>query len=258
MNIFGVNVTPEQRQAAKGGKQAEDDGDGQKAGRFLGSLRDALAAASRNDAGNVTAPPVEAGSPSPASPAEHSAADPVPAAVTPPPSRAAAGPSSVSDNSALPAAEEVTQHLDRVRASQTARPQPARTELVRGRNPVPRGDFRQDPVVGWLVVVGGAGLGSFRPIFEGNNSIGRARTQRIPVDFGDEAISNEEQAYIRYDGIDRTFLFVPNMSKTNVVSVNNKKPTSAVALNPMDVITMGRTQLAFVPFCGPEFDWSEI
>jgi hypothetical protein len=23
-------------------------------------------------------------------------------------------------------------------------------------------------------------------------------------------------------------------------------------------ITMGRTQLAFVPFCGEEFDWSEL
>jgi hypothetical protein len=26
----------------------------------------------------------------------------------------------------------------------------------------------------------------------------------------------------------------------------------------MDVITVGRTQLAFVPFCGEEFDWSEL
>jgi hypothetical protein len=26
----------------------------------------------------------------------------------------------------------------------------------------------------------------------------------------------------------------------------------------MDVITMGRTQLVFVPFCGAEFDWAEL
>ncbi len=26
----------------------------------------------------------------------------------------------------------------------------------------------------------------------------------------------------------------------------------------MDVISMGRTQLAFVPFCGEEFDWAEL
>jgi hypothetical protein len=26
----------------------------------------------------------------------------------------------------------------------------------------------------------------------------------------------------------------------------------------MDVITVGRTQLVFVPFCGAEFDWAEL
>lgn len=254
MNLFGGNASSESRQAAKSAKSGEDGTEGQRPGRFLGSLREALAAASRNDAGIVTAPPVEADVPPPTMMAPPT---PAPGPVAAPTATAR----QVADNSELPPAEEVTQHLDRARAHHPARPQPphaARTELVRGRNPVQRGEFRQDPVVGWLVVVGGAGLGSFRPIFEGNNSIGRARSQRIAVDFGDEAISNEEQAYIRYDGNDRTFLFVPNMSKTNVVSVNNKKPTSAVPLNPMDVITMGRTQLAFVPFCGPEFDWSEI
>ena len=163
----------------------------------------------------------------------------------------------------LPSADEITAQLDRARAKSalqagSAAAPPQRTQLVRGRGPLAKSEFQQDPVVGWLVVVGGAGLGSFRPIFEGNNSIGRSRNNRIPIDFGDDAISNEEQAYIRYDGNDRSFLFVPNMSKTNVVSVNSKRPTSAVQLNAMDVVTMGRTQLAFVPFCGPEFDWSEI
>jgi hypothetical protein len=121
-----------------------------------------------------------------------------------------------------------------------------------------RSNFHQDPVVGWLVVVGGPGLGAYRPIYEGNNGIGRSKAQRIPIDFGDDSISAEEQAYIRYDSVDRSFLFVPNLSKTNIVSVNDKKPTGAVQLQSMDVITMGRTQLAFVPFCGDEFDWSEL
>lgn len=133
-----------------------------------------------------------------------------------------------------------------------------RTQLVRGKQKVERGEFEQDPVVGWLVVVGGPGIGSYRPIFEGNNSVGRGSQNRIPIDFGDEAISSEEQAYIRYDSSDRSFLFVPNLAKTNVVSVNNQKPTGAVALNQMDVIMMGRTQLVFVPFCGSEFDWSAL
>ena len=108
------------------------------------------------------------------------------------------------------------------------------------------------------MIVGGPGIGSFRPVFEGNNTIGRSSSNRIPIDFGDDAISGDEQAYIRYDSADRSFLLVPNMSKTNVVSVNEKRPTSAIALQTMDVITLGRTQLVFVPFCGPEFDWGEL
>lgn len=134
----------------------------------------------------------------------------------------------------------------------------AKTQIVRGPRRPTRTDFHQEPVVGWLVVIGGPGLGAFRPLFTGNNTIGRSPNQRVPVDFGDDAISAEEQAYIRYDAADREFLFVPNLSKTNVVSVNDAKPTTALKLAPMDVITMGQTQLVFVPFCGEEFDWSEL
>ncbi len=118
--------------------------------------------------------------------------------------------------------------------------------------------FYQEPVVGWLVVVGGPGIGAHRPIFTGSNTIGSDPGQRIPIDFGDEYISRQEQAYIRYDADDRQFLFIPNLAKTNVVSIDNVKPTSAVRLMPYDIISMGDTQLVFIPFCGEEFDWSDL
>ncbi|MEL6623007.1 MAG: FHA domain-containing protein, partial [Pseudomonadota bacterium] len=92
----------------------------------------------------------------------------------------------------------------------------------------------------------------------GNNTIGRADTNRIAIDFGDESISKEEQAYIRYDNEDRSFLLVPNLTKTNVIAHNETRPAQPVPLNAMDLITMGRTQLVFVPFCGPDFDWGEL
>lgn len=233
------------------------------AGRLLGSLRDALMAASKTDTADA---PTERPAPQQlAAPAEPAAA---PAAA----SAAAAADTVLVRRDAPPAAEAVRDARQAARPieapAQRAAGEPqtrlvrgspaAKTQLVRGKVAFGEPEFHQDPVVGWLVVVGGAGLGAFRPIYEGNNSIGRAKNQRIPIDFGDESISSEEQAFIRYDGVDRSFLFVPNLSKTNVVSINNKKPTGAVALAAMDVITMGRTQLAFVPFCGPEFDWSEL
>lgn len=151
-------------------------------------------------------------------------------------------------------AAPVTLEAEQVVAADAAK----KTQMVRGQQEIQRSGFHQEPVVGWLVVIGGPGLGAYRPVFEGNNTLGRHSSQRIPIDFGDESISGEEQVYVRYDSSDKSFLLVPNLTKTNVVAVNDEKPTNAVKLQAMDVITIGRTQLVFVPFCGDEFDWSEL
>jgi hypothetical protein len=246
--------------------------------RILGSLRDALNGASRESTGElseslkaVPGPAAHAPTPGASAPGER-----MPASAPPRPLGSAkvapAQPVSAAEALRLakaPAPELANAEVNDpiapvVRPPAALMPLPAsppeevRTQAVRGKPKVARTTFHQDPVVGWLVVVGGPGLGAYRPIFEGNNTLGRSKGQRIPIDFGDETISAEEQAYIRYDSADRAFLFVPNLAKTNIVSLNSKKPTEAVPLNTMDVITVGRTQLAFVPFCGEEFDWSEL
>jgi|SRR5208337_4980675 len=115
-----------------------------------------------------------------------------------------------------------------------------------------------DPVVGLLVVMGGPGKGAFRGLFYGNNSLGRSPKERVSLDFGDDAISYTEQAFIRYDFEDRRFLFIPNLTKSNIVYVNDQKPTAPVELNSGDLIRIGQTQLRFFPICGPEFDWSDV
>jgi len=245
--------------------------------RILGSLRDALNAASREDrSGEISLAQRNstASVPAPSGPAPSGVGKPATAEPSAAPGPTNAGPGAgqsgqesrtltrdgrhveLSEPAARRGEGKSAAHAPRASAPTTS--QPVRTQALRGKVKVVHSAFHQDPVVGWLVVVGGAGLGAFRPIFEGNNSIGRGKGQRIPIDFGDETISAEEQAFIRYDSSDRSFLFVPNLSKTNIVAVNDKKPTGAVKLELMDVITMGRTQLAFVPFCGEEFDWSEL
>lgn len=261
-------------------------GKGARPGGFLGSLKEALAAASREDTivpAPVSVPPPTPQPRAPAAPSASSAEPPQAPAEQAAPVRAA----SSEAGAALSAAEAARQargvtslkladkhtEFDGTNTTRMVRmpkmsdtpaaplsvdDEPARTQLVRGRQPMKRGQFVTDPVVGWLVIVGGPGLGSYRPVFEGNNTIGRSASNRIALDFGDEAISADEQAYLRYDSNDRSFLLVPNMSKTNIVSLNTTRPTSAVEIKAMDVITMGRTQLVFMPFCGPEFDWSEI
>ena len=115
-----------------------------------------------------------------------------------------------------------------------------------------------NPVVGLLIVVGGPGKGAFRPLFYGNNSIGRDRSQTVSLDFGDEAISGQDQCFIRYDHIVRAFLFIPNNAKTNPVSVNADRPTNTVNLCPGDELGVGQTRLRFIPVCGPQFDWADV
>ena len=238
-----------------------------KAHKFLGSLKDALLAAGRDEQPAVPpplAPPAPAAksetdanaseaTPRPSGPSAEEAAR---IARTAPAADARAEPIAAQADSEGPPTTRVLR-ADKARAP-SVEPSSPRTVLVRGKQQIARDGFERDPVVGFLIVVGGPGLGAFRPVFEGNNTIGRLPQNRIPLDFGDDAISGDAQAYLRYDSNDRSFLFVPNLAKTNVVSVNEKRPTGAVPLQPMDVITLGRTQVAFLPFCGGEFDWSEI
>jgi len=117
---------------------------------------------------------------------------------------------------------------------------------------------RADPVVGWLVVLDGPGKGNFRPIFKGSNTIGRSGNQRVPIDFGDDAISGEKQAFLTYDERKRSYQLVPNLERPNLVYHNDAALTSNVDLKPHDKVMLGRTTLLFVPLCGPDFDWGEL
>ncbi|WP_088343250.1 MULTISPECIES: FHA domain-containing protein [Rhodomicrobium] len=118
--------------------------------------------------------------------------------------------------------------------------------------------LKEGPVVGWLVVIGGPGKGLCRPVYYGNNTLGRDKGQRVPINFGDDAISAEEQAYIRYDSQERKYLLIPNLAKSNLVSVNESRPTERVVLSYGDVIGVGQTRLMFIPLCGPNFDWADV
>lgn len=119
-------------------------------------------------------------------------------------------------------------------------------------------DLQSDPVVGWLVVLSGPGRGQYRAIFSGSNTIGRSSGQRIPINFGDDAISSEKQAFLVYDGRKRQYQLVPNLERPNLVHLNDSALLANGELNPHDKITMGNTTLLFVPLCGADFDWSDV
>jgi pSer/pThr/pTyr-binding forkhead associated (FHA) protein len=111
-----------------------------------------------------------------------------------------------------------------------------------------------DPVVGWLVVVEGPGRGAALTIGYGNNRIGRAPTENVSLDFGDEQISRENHATITFDGRHRRFYMLPGHGR-NLVYVNEEPVMQPIELKGGEEILLGATKLRFVPFCSKAFDW---
>lgn len=113
-----------------------------------------------------------------------------------------------------------------------------------------------DPVVGWLVVIEGPGRGSALPIGYGNNRLGRGSTEQICLDFGDEQISRENHAVVTYDGRHRKF-YVQQGGGRNLTHVDDELVMVPVEVKGGETISLGRTKLRFVPFCGQDFDWQD-
>lgn len=114
-----------------------------------------------------------------------------------------------------------------------------------------------DPVVGWLVSVGGAQKGQDYRLHDGYNNIGRGQGMDVTIK-GDSQISRERQAQVIYDAHSRSFFFVAGEGR-NVLYVNGQLALkgNAIPLKAYDVINMGDTTLVFIPMCGDKFDWSD-
>lgn len=113
-----------------------------------------------------------------------------------------------------------------------------------------------EPVVGWLVVVDGAGRGQTVPFYSGMNSVGREIGQRVRIAFGDQEISREGHFFVTYEPKKRTF-HLNHGGRTNLVYHNGDALLAPVALSKGDMIEVGKTKLMFVPLCGPDFSWDE-
>ena len=128
--------------------------------------------------------------------------------------------------------------------------------------PGPRGPGRAapdpmaDPPVGWLVVVAGPGKGNVVTLGNGVNAIGRDRTERVSLDFGDDMISRTGHGTITYDPRHRKF-YVQHGGGTNLTYVDDEPVLAPRDLEPLAHVQMGDTVLRFVPLCGPGFSWED-
>lgn len=111
------------------------------------------------------------------------------------------------------------------------------------------------PVVGWLVCVDGPARGTDYRIRAGYNFIGRAEHMDICV-CGDRKIAREKHALLAYDQQERVFFFGPADGKS-IVRINGKMVMNPQEIHAYDVLSVGSTQLMFVPLCGERFDWNE-
>lgn len=109
-------------------------------------------------------------------------------------------------------------------------------------------------VVGWLVVVDGPGKGNSRALGYGVNTIGRANTERVPLDFGDPEITREKHALLTYDHKGKKF-YLQHGGGANLTYVGETPVLQPVELKGREIIGIGQTKLSFIPFCGSDFSW---
>lgn len=112
-----------------------------------------------------------------------------------------------------------------------------------------------NPVVGWLVCISGPSKGNDYRIHSQYNYIGRSAKMDISIP-EDPYISTEYSAKIAYDDVNHIYYFGPG-SGHNAVRVNGEMIINSATLKAYDVITVGRTELLFVPLCGDRFNWNE-
>ncbi len=112
----------------------------------------------------------------------------------------------------------------------------------------------KEPVVGWLVVTKGPGRGRSINLSYGVNSIGRSASERVCLDFGDEEISRQKHALLTYDPKGKKF-YLQNGEGINLTYIADQPVLQTTELKGGEVISLGKTELCFVPFCGSNFDW---
>lgn len=120
------------------------------------------------------------------------------------------------------------------------------------------------PVVGWLVVVKGPGLGSAVELTTGRNEIGRQSDRGASLDFGDNAIHSEGHLFVIYEPRGRSFMVAPGAGQNLSYILNKDRSPDTVIASPMALeshTTLSlslETDVRFVALCSPEFDWTDV
>lgn len=110
-----------------------------------------------------------------------------------------------------------------------------------------------DPVVGWLVCIGGPDRGKDFRLRSERNFIGRGEHMDVRI-AGDDTVSRDNHAIVSYNPKKQLFRVFPGEGR-GIVYLNEEEIITAEELKPRDIIEIGQTKLMFVPFCGEQFQW---
>ncbi|MDF2888506.1 MAG: hypothetical protein K0R23_2891 [Lacrimispora sp.] len=111
----------------------------------------------------------------------------------------------------------------------------------------------KEPLVGWLVCIDGNAKGKGYELKTGKNFIGRSSAMDVILE-GDNSVSRERHAIITFEPKGRRFIAQPGESR-ELFYLNEDVVLENMELKYGDVVQIGKTQLKFVPFCGPDFSW---
>lgn len=112
-----------------------------------------------------------------------------------------------------------------------------------------------EPVVGWLVCVKGTSFGASFTLKSGKNFIGRDKNMDVSIP-GDKSVSRQCHAIILYDPKSKMFLVQPGTSR-ELFYLNDKVVLGVEEVASNDILTIGKTDLMFIPCCSDRFSWED-
>lgn len=112
-----------------------------------------------------------------------------------------------------------------------------------------------DPIVGWLVCVSGPNRGEDYRLHSGKNFIGSSKENDVHIE-NDRTISHLKAASVSYDEKNKVF-YIQSGEGRNLTYLNNEPVLSYAKLAIYDRITIGTTDLLFVPLCCDKFTWQD-